>query len=168
MLQIENVWKRLCRYVARGPIATHRLRERPDGLLDYRLKRTWSTGLSAIVMSPTELIEKLVPLIPRPRKNLIRYHGVLAPNASLRSLIVPGGGVGRKPAAEPKNYCWAKLMRRVFELDVLQCPKCGGRMEIIAIITEQSTIYKILRSVGFPGDSPANTVEVAHSLSSWL
>ena len=153
--------EKLCRYIARGPLATHRLKERSDGLLEYRLKRAWSNGLSSIVMSPTELIEKLVPLIPRPRANLVRYHGILAPNASLRSSIVPGGGVGRKPDAEPKNYCWAELMKRVFELDVLECPKCGGTMEITAVITAQSTIHKILTSVGFPGDSPANDVEVA-------
>ncbi len=157
----RNRLEKLCRYIARGPIATHRLRERPDGLLEYRLKRAWSNGLSSIIMSPTELIEKLVPLIPRPRKNLMRYHGVLAPNASLRSLIVPGGGVGEKLDNQPSNDCWAALMRRVFELDVLECPKCGGRMEMIAVITEQSTIKKILTSVGFPGDSPANHVEVA-------
>ena len=85
----------------------------------------------------------------------------MAPNASLRSLIVPGGGVGEKLDNQPSNDCWAALMRRVFELDVLECPKCGGRMEMIAVITEPSTIKKILTSVGFPGDSPANHVEVA-------
>jgi uncharacterized protein (UPF0212 family) len=52
-------------------------------------------------------------------------------------------------------------MKRVVELDVLECPKCGGTMEITAVITAQSTIHKILTSVGFPGDSPANDVEVA-------
>ena len=69
--------------------------------------------------------------------------------------------MGEKLDNQPSNDCWAALMRRVFELDVLECPKCGGRMEMIAVITEQSTIKKILTSVGFPGDSPANHVEVA-------
>jgi uncharacterized protein (UPF0212 family) len=69
--------------------------------------------------------------------------------------------VGRKPVAEPKNYCWAELMKRVVELDVLECPKCGGTMEMIAVITEQSTIHKILTSVGFPGDSPNKELEKA-------
>lgn len=32
-----------------------------------------------------------VALVPRPRLNLIRFHGVLAPNAKLRSEIIPGG-----------------------------------------------------------------------------
>ena len=37
----------------------------------------------------SELIEKLAALVPPPRLNLVRYHGVLAPNAGFRRLVVP-------------------------------------------------------------------------------
>ena len=39
---------------------------------------------------------------------------------------------------------WAQLIRRVYEVDPLVCPKCGCRMEIIAFITEPAVIRKIL------------------------
>jgi len=39
-------------------------------------------------------------LVPRPRLQLIRFHGVLAPNARLRALVVPQGPVAAEPATE--------------------------------------------------------------------
>ena len=42
------------------------------------------------------MLEKLAALVPPPRLNLVRYHGVLAPNATDRAQIVPGP----KPADE--------------------------------------------------------------------
>jgi len=41
----------------------------------------------------SELIEKLAALVPPPRLNLVRYHGVLAPNAGFRRLVVPSCSV---------------------------------------------------------------------------
>ncbi len=40
-------------------------------------------------MSPLEFMQRLAALVPRPRRHLIRFHGVLAPNAKLRALVVP-------------------------------------------------------------------------------
>jgi Putative transposase len=40
-------------------------------------------------VGPLEFMERLAALVPRPRLHLIRFHGVLAPNAKLRSKIVP-------------------------------------------------------------------------------
>ena len=40
-------------------------------------------------MSPLELMQRLAALVPRPRLHLIRFHGVLVPNAKLRALVVP-------------------------------------------------------------------------------
>ncbi len=54
------------------------------------MKSIWSDGTYQIVLSPEELLEKLAALVPRPRLNLVRYHGVLAPNAAARAQIVPG------------------------------------------------------------------------------
>ncbi len=47
-------------------------------------------GTTHVVMSPLEFMPRLAALVPRPRLHLIRFHGVLAPNATLRSEIVPG------------------------------------------------------------------------------
>ncbi len=81
--------ERLCRYVARPPLAHDRLEARPDGRLALRLKTRWRDGTTHIVMERHELLERLAPLIPPPRAHQVRYHGVLAPCASARDRIVP-------------------------------------------------------------------------------
>ena len=53
------------------------------------MKTPYREGTTHIVMSPPEFIQRLAALIPRPRLHLIRFHGVLAPNARLRPDIIP-------------------------------------------------------------------------------
>jgi hypothetical protein len=84
--------ERLCRYVARPPLANDRLEERSDGRLLLRLKTRWRDGTTHIAMERNDLIDRLVPLIPPPRAHQVRYHGILAPCASLRSRVVPKQG----------------------------------------------------------------------------
>ena len=74
--------EKLLRYGARPPIATKRFSRLADGNIAYQLKRRWSDGSTAIVYEPLELVAKLFPLIPPARKNMVRYHGVLAPASS--------------------------------------------------------------------------------------
>jgi hypothetical protein len=81
--------ERLCRYVARPPLALERLEELRDGRLAYRLKTPWRDGTTHVVMERTELLERLAPLVPPPRAHQVRYHGVLAPCASGRDRVVP-------------------------------------------------------------------------------
>ncbi len=81
--------ERLCRYVARPPLALDRLEALPNGLLSYRLKTRWRDGTTHVLMERRELLERLSPLIPPPRAHLVRYHGLLAPCASGRDRIIP-------------------------------------------------------------------------------
>ena len=85
--------ERLCRYVARPPLANERLEGRSDGMLALRLKTRWRDGTTHILMERSELIERVVPLIPPPRAHQVRYHGILAPGASQRDQVVPGRAV---------------------------------------------------------------------------
>ena len=113
----------------------------------YELKHRWRDGSAHVVFEPMELLEKLAALVPAPRFNLIRYHGVLAPAARWRRLIVPsdpttetagdpahpactGCGRGKSKSALPRNYTWSELLRRVFALDVLQCSPAPYRERV--------------------------------------
>jgi hypothetical protein len=71
--------ERLCRYLLRPPLAQDRLRFRGDGHVVVDLKHPWHDGTTALVFEPTELLEKLAALIPRPEINLTLYHGLLVP-----------------------------------------------------------------------------------------
>jgi hypothetical protein len=48
---------------------------------------------------------------------------------------------------------WAELLKRVYDADALACP-CGGRLRMIALITEPDTAKQILVSLGMPADAP--------------
>ena len=52
---------------------------------------------------------------------------------------------------------WALLLKRVFMTDVLTCPKCRGRMKILAAITKPDAIRKILDHLGIPSEPPRCT-----------
>jgi len=116
-------------------------------------------------MSPLEVMQRLAALVPRPRLHLMRLHGVLAPNSKLRWLVVPQGppkdeqapGIaasGVQCEAEtaqvgPGRTGWARLLKRVFDIDMQRCPHCGaGELKIIAAIQERPVIEKILAHLG--------------------
>ena len=106
------------------------------------------------------LLQRLAALVPRPRLHLIRFHGVLAPNASLRGAILPGPAQDtRVPSGEhaqgaPARMGWARLLKRVFDLDLEHCPQCGGNFTIFAAIEAPAVIVKILTHLGLPARAP--------------
>ncbi len=122
-----------------------------------------SDGTTHIVLSAHELIEKLAALVPPPRAHLIRYHGVLAPNAADRAQIVPAPTqtdqtpAGTTPDAtqlRPQRLAWMVLLARVFAIDLSVCPRCGGPMRLIAALTDPDSIRTYLTGVGLPADPP--------------
>ena len=49
---------------------------------------------------------------------------------------------------------WADLLQRVFEVDALRCPACGGRMRILSAITEPDVARRILDWLDMPARAP--------------
>jgi hypothetical protein len=43
---------------------------------------------------------------------------------------------------------WADLLRRVFGIDVLVCPKCAGPRRVLAAIQDRAAIALALRVLG--------------------
>jgi hypothetical protein len=99
----------LCRYILRPPIATERVRLRPDGLVELTLPRPWSDGTTALTFEPLAFMGRLVPLIPRPYSHETRYHGVLSPHAKDRNEViasaVKAGGLRRDDEPKRKSTC---------------------------------------------------------------
>ena len=81
--------EQLCRYITRSALANERVQTNAAGQVVLKLKTPWRDGTTHLVMSPLEFMQRLAALVPRPRLHLIRFHGVLAPNAKLRALVVP-------------------------------------------------------------------------------
>jgi hypothetical protein len=135
----------------------------------------WSDGTTGIKLSPLELLEKLAAIMPLPRVHLVRYAGCLAPHSTLREAIIPTmrqqSVDGEEAQTGTPSWNWARLLGRVFALDMATClpPLCGrrearrraapsqthqpcdlplcqrGALRIIAAVTQESVITRILR-----------------------
>jgi hypothetical protein len=138
-----------------------------DGQVVLRLRHPWADGTTHVTFEPTAFLERLAVLVPRPRINLLLYHGVLAAHAAWRAEVVaraPAGGAAPAGAESdnaaatspgPAGRRWADLMRRAFEVDVLACPRCGGRLRLVALLEAGPVTARILRHLGLPSEVPA-------------
>lgn len=157
--------EKVCRYIARPAVAEERLSTNDQGDVIYRFKKPWDDGTTAMKLTPMELMERLVALVPRPRVHLTRFHGVLAPHYKYRKQIIPKAPPLKlaqdQEIIEPqplelkkKNIPWARLLARVFGIDVETCIQCGGKMKIIAAIEDPKVIRKILEHMGLDTKPP--------------
>ncbi len=110
-----------------------------------RFKRPWADGTSGVVLSPSELLQRLAALVPPPGVHTVLYHGVLSSKAEWRSQVVPEPsrrrcrGSLRSPKLPPveqgvHRLHWADLLARTFEVDGFACPSCSGRMTLRAVV----------------------------------
>jgi hypothetical protein len=109
-----------------------------------------------VIFEPVDFIAKLAALVPRPRVNLTRFHGVFAPNSKHRALVTPAkrdkGGKPKgaddqdeqTPVQRHAAMTWAQRLKRVFNIDVEKCRICGGTVKVIACIEDPVVIKKIL------------------------
>jgi len=88
--------ERLCRYITRPALCLERLSTNAAGQVVYQLKNPFRDGTTHVLFSPQDFIARLAALIPRPRVNLTRYHGVFAPSSPTRAAIVPTPASARR------------------------------------------------------------------------
>ena len=60
------------------------------------MRHPWADGTTHVAFTPTAFLERLAVRIPRPRVNLVLYHGLLAPHAAWRAEVVPRGVPGAR------------------------------------------------------------------------
>ena len=134
------------------------------------LKNPFRNGTTHMLFSPLDFLSKLSALVPRPRHHLVRNHGIFAPNARMRKLIVPTkcnktktktNQRKHKLVAEPQAadeliapLTWAQRLKKVFNIDITLCPLCGGTLHVIGRgrlrITNPDAIQKILHHMRGP------------------
>lgn len=155
------------RYGARGPVAESRLTRLADGRYRYAPKGDGP----AVDFTAEALVRRLVALLPPAHKHLTTFHGVYAPNASLRPVVMRPApeAPDRRPSpsqpelrlvgpaddtpapASPKPQSprldWATLQARTFGTDVWSCP-CGGRRRVLAVVSSPNTAQAVLQRLG--------------------
>jgi len=154
----------LLKYVLRPSVAQERVTHASGGLVRITLKRPFSDGTVAVAMDPLSLLCRLAASVRPPRFHTVRYAGVLAPASKLRPRIIPEYPQAKqgaatddddKPLPKGSRYRpWAELLKRTFLIDVLCCPKCQGRMELIAMVTDPKSVTRFLRALGEHTEPP--------------
>jgi hypothetical protein len=135
-------------------VAIPRLSLSSTGKVVYTLKTPYRDGTTQVAFDPVDFIARLAALVPKPRVNLTRYHGVLAPNHRWRGLVTPakrGKGAMRPVDSDVVSsiqrhaaMTWAQRLKRVFNIDIEVCSRCGGSVRVIACIEDQDVIDRIL------------------------
>ena len=170
--------RNLVEYMARGPLSNERLEVLPDGKVKLKLKTPWHDGTSHLVLTPSEFLEKLAAIVPPPRAHLVKWGGVFAPNSPLRRKVILKPGVkkaarhkqcaeikagkarkdekaaGDKKGSTLRGSSWARLLSRVFKVDVGRC-QCGGELRVIAAICKPDEARRYLRHAGLASEPPA-------------
>ena len=134
--------ERLCRYIIRPAVSEKRLSLTPNGNIRYQLKTPYRDGTTHVIFEPLDFIARLAALVPKPRVNLTRFHGVFAPNSRHRALVTPAKrdrgkkamvtGEPPTPAERRAAMTWAQRLKRVFNIDIATCSACGGAVKVIA------------------------------------
>ncbi len=154
----------LVRYMSRPAVSLARLLLQPDS--DEVLYFPKPGGHDGNAAEPErvdalEFVARVLAQIPEPRKHLIRYYGYYsnAARGKRRKLDQPAEAEGQA-ATDPTpsevsdlKRTWAELLRRVYEIDPLLCPKCGSQMKVIAFITEPQVIRRIVECLEKKGRS---------------
>jgi hypothetical protein len=158
--------ERLARYCGRPPFAESQLTTTEEGRIAFALSRPRWSGETHVIFEPLQLIRRIAWMVPPAKQHQVRFHGALAPAARIRPHIIPAPRVFVALTAAPDNAMpepsatsthridWARLLARV-GIDALACPQCGGRMRVLAAITEPTIILRILEHLGLPTEPPS-------------
>jgi hypothetical protein len=146
--------------------STHRLLYKADHKSCHRFpipgNETLKAGVSRNfqVFEPLDFIAEITQHIPEPRAHTIRYYGYYSNKSrGMRAKATAIANADQKDESDPANTVthrqarsrWAALIKRVYEVDPLCCPRCGEQMRIISFIEarDQATLIKdILRHCG--------------------
>src|SRR4051812_21180911 len=106
-------------------------------------------GLNQVNKSDDELILQEIPFL----ENISNSVFQTSKNGGFLEGIAQESGSGSQHS-KPHRISWADLLKRVFQIDLAQCPDCGGEVKFIAAIMKKSLIAKILEHLKLPTDPP--------------
>jgi hypothetical protein len=140
--------ERVGKYMLRPILALERLTFlEPEGKVGYRWGRD-GAGQETEVMDYLEFIARVTSHIPDKGQVMVRYSGLYAnahrgkvkkESQSPTALRIVEEELRRLPSKG-----WAAMIRKVYEVDPMICSKCGGRMKVVAFITEVAVVDRII------------------------
>ena len=144
--QTKTEAERVGKYMIRPLLSLKRLYfDETGGMVRYQYDKHGSLEES---MDYLEFIARVTSHIPDKGQVMIRYYGLYS-NAHRGKLHKAGTQPSHFPHFElDSTYVpskgWAEMIRKVFEVDPLLCPTCGGKMTIVSFIEDHKVIDKII------------------------
>jgi hypothetical protein len=99
-------------------------------------------------MDYLEFIARVTSHIPDKGQVTVRYYGLYA-NAHRGKVKKASPGLSPLRILEDErrpipSKGWAEMIRKVYEVDPMLCPQCGGQMKIIAFLTGYAVLDRII------------------------
>ena len=111
-------------------------------------------------MDYLEFIARVTSHIPDKGQVMVRYYGLYS-NAHKGKIRKAEADSSHPQIIEDEtpfvpSRGWAEMIRKVYEVDPLTCPKCQGQMRIIAFITDYAVVDRIINhlKLTFVADKP--------------
>jgi hypothetical protein len=142
------------RYITRPIVAIDALAKLDDGSLVLQTPPHPKSGATSIALDPLEWIHRITAHIPDPGRLCQRFYGAYSNRGRIsvapaedNNAPSPGANHGEQDISDGSREArstWARLIKKIFEVDPLLCP-CGGRMRIVSFITDPRVVDRILR-----------------------
>ncbi|WKZ57680.1 MAG: transposase zinc-binding domain-containing protein [Bdellovibrionota bacterium] len=142
----EDRTRFVARYIERGPLSLEKL-SITDDIVSY----TTNDGATH-EFDTLEFLALMSCHIPKPYESITRYYGWYSCRARGerdKRRPVPDRATTEEQKGAP-SVSWAACMKRIFEIDPLECPRCKGQMRIVAFLTDEREILKIADSLRIP------------------
>ena len=156
----QREFEALVRYMMRPPVSLSRLHFTPGSHEVVYVPKVGHDDIEPTEgerIDAMEFVARVLMQIPDPRRHLVRYYGAYSnatrgkrkkaaapaepssPHEAPEDAAIPDG-----PYRAALRRRWAELIRRVYEVDPLVCPRCGGEMRVVGFITQPALIKRIL------------------------
>ena len=176
----------LAQYIAWCPLSLKKIIYEPvKGKVIFKTKYNPYFNENLKVYDPVEFIGLAAQHIPVPRVRLIRYFGLYLSKSKgkwqLWEHVIKHAPKGWKDESGLERHeeeteveeicdidsilhkkskaCWARLIAKIYEVDSMICPKCSSEMCVVAIITSEYEVKKILQHLVKTGKSPPSVAE---------
>ena len=138
----------VARYIERGPLALDKLSIQDD-IITYTTKDDAAHEFDAL-----EFLATLSCHIPKPYESITRYYGRYScRRRGERAKLAPDNEAEITESDYRRDFrasSWAACVKRIYEIDPLECPKCKAQMKIIAFIQDEHSIKDIMKAQGIP------------------
>ncbi len=138
----------VARYIERAPLSLEKLSIQDD-IVIYTTKEGVTHEFDAL-----EFLALLSAQVPAPYESLTRYYGRSScRRRGERAKLSPPPPAEEQESdyrQEFRKSSWAACIKRVYEIDPLECPNCKSQMRIIAFIQDAHSIKDIMKAQGIP------------------